>query len=37
LGEPEGAMEHPRHAPTTIFVDSRRPSLLVLSIISKEG
>jgi putative CocE/NonD family hydrolase len=34
-GEPEGAMEHPRRATTTIFVDSRRPSHLVLPIIPR--
>jgi len=34
-GEPEGAMEHPRRATTTIFVDSARPSHLVLPVIPK--
>jgi putative CocE/NonD family hydrolase len=34
-GEPEGSMEHPRRATTTIFVDADRPSHLVLPIIPR--
>jgi uncharacterized protein len=33
-GEPEGSMEHPRCARTTIFVDTARPSHLVLPVIA---
>jgi hypothetical protein len=35
-GEPEGSMEHPRRATTTIFVDASRPSHLVLPVIPRE-
>jgi uncharacterized protein len=34
-GEPEGAMERPRRAITTIFVDAARPSHLLLPVIPK--
>ena len=34
-GEPEGAMERPRRAVTTIFVDAARPSHLLLPVIPK--
>ena len=34
-GEPEGSMEHPRRATTTIFVDAERPSHLVLPVIPR--
>jgi putative CocE/NonD family hydrolase len=34
-GEPEGSMEHPRRAMTTIFVDAARPSHLVLPVIPR--
>jgi hypothetical protein len=34
-GEPEGAMERPRRATTTIFVDASRPSHLVLPVIPR--
>jgi uncharacterized protein len=33
-GEPEGSMAHPRVAQNRIFVDSRRPSHIVLPIIA---
>jgi uncharacterized protein len=33
-GEPEGSMERPRRAVTTIFVDSAHPSHLVLPVIA---
>jgi uncharacterized protein len=32
-GEPEGSMDHPRIAENRIFVDSQRPSHIVLPII----
>jgi putative CocE/NonD family hydrolase len=34
-GEPEGSMERPRRATTTIFVDAARPSHLVLPVIPR--
>jgi putative CocE/NonD family hydrolase len=34
-GEPEGSMERPRHAVTTIFVDTAHPSHLVLPVIAR--
>ena len=34
-GEPEGAMERPRRAVTTIFVDAARPSHLLLPVMPK--
>jgi putative CocE/NonD family hydrolase len=34
-GEPEGSMERPRRATTTVFVDSARPSHLVLPVIPR--
>ena len=35
-GEPEGSMERPRRAVTTIFVDAARPSHLVLPVIPQK-
>jgi hypothetical protein len=34
-GEPEGSMDHPRRAATTIFVDAARPSHLMLPVIPR--
>jgi predicted acyl esterase len=34
-GEPEGSMEHPRRATTTIFVDAARPAHLVLPVMPR--
>jgi hypothetical protein len=34
-GEPEGEMEHPRRATTSVFVDAARPSHLVLPVIPR--